>query len=1599
MLRSLAVAALLVALPVSLAAPAASASSGKDIPPLPQPATPPPGPPAAAADAPFGVSGVEVVAERDRPLACFGFNRPLSVEGTGRSGGRSLDGFVKVEPATAVTLSVRDRDLCLEGLAHDTAYQVTLGAGLPAANGVDRLAGDVVTSVSVPSRRPSLGFRGQGYILPRVGAEGLPLRSVNVDRARLQILRVADRQLVERIYFGRLNQTLTDFDVGLLLEEQGEVVWRGEMAVGGERNRTTVTPFPIEAVLGELKPGVYIAVAEDAALSTVAWDQRATQWFIVSDMGLTSVAAENGLLVFARSLSGAQPLAGVELRLLGRPPQGGAPADAQAPAEAERGRAVTDAEGLARFPAGALDGGAQALFAVAPDGSFSLLDFETPALALNRRGSQGRAAPGALDVWMSTGRALHQPGDAIQLTALLRDPQARAVSGRPLVVELRRPDDVPLVRQRLRDGGLGGYAVTLALPETAPAGAWTVVALDGDNGPELGRLTVPVGAAAPTRLDLTVAADRPRIAADGKAVLSLDADPLQGREVGRLPGEVALILRPARAGQAGADGFRFGLVQEAAEPLRRPLASFTTNARGEARIPVSLGELPATTQPLEAELRVVLHDAGGRPVERTIVLPVDHQPFALGLRPTFTGDAVPEGASVGFDVVTLAPDGQRIAREGLSWELFEETLDYEWFEADGRWDWRPRVQDRRLTGGNLDTPAGGTALIEEQVPAGRYRLEVFDPETGIASSVRFSAGWWVSARQGQTPDTVEVVVQDPLHAPGGTARVFVKPPYDATVLLTLADRQLRHSQVLHIPAAGAFVAVPLDAELVAGAWLMATAHAADDPVRKGLPRRAVGTAWVSMDPAPRQLSVALPVPDTAAPRDILTVPVQVQGLAAGEAAHVVVRALTVAQPGAAGPAPDPAGWFFGRRRLDVTLRDVHGPLLQRDGTAPATPAAKGDSALWPEQPVLFSGVLKAGVDGAVEVPVTLPDRTGRLTLEAVAWSTDKVGSGQASLSLREPVLADLGLPARLAPGDTVQMPVVLENVVGPRGAYRVEFALEGPLTLDGGPVNFKPIPRGRRVSVNRTLTAAAAGEGAVLMTVTGDGGFSLTRRFPVRIRGAGPLSTRHQAVDLAPGGSHAVAVETDGILAVSPWPALDLPGQLLALADAPGPMGGVEPMASRLLALTAAEPWTGALGLFPDGAAKAEMRDLVTRLVAVQRADGGFALWGPEGEAEPWLTAFVLDVLHRARDAGIPVPETAWRRGLDWLSRNINNSWVDPADLPARAYALLVAARAKAIDAGPVRFFEQTYLDRLQTGLARIQLAAAFHVLGEGEAAQGLLARGQPDGRTAEGLRDFGTERRDAAAALALLAGMNAAPEELARRAAALAGLGSDPAFTGAQERAWLLLAGRALADRAGPMPLSLDGTPQTVPGLLLRRLPAGGPGLTVANAGERSLTLSVGHVAPTATEGAAPAAAGLSLERRVLTGTGQPADLSKVKAGELLVVVLEGKADGPLAGPLRVEDRVPAGFSIETVRPAGSDRAGGLAWLDTVSDPGWQEVQDNRYAAELPAAQGAKGFRLAYLMRAGQPGRFTLPPAIAQDTVQGDRQARADGGVVTVLP
>ncbi|HMP63049.1 MAG TPA: alpha-2-macroglobulin family protein, partial [Phenylobacterium sp.] len=536
-------------------------------------------------------------------------------------------------------------------------------------------------------------------------------------------------------------------------------------------------------------------------------------------------------------------------------------------------------------------------------------------------------------------------------------------------------------------------------------------------------------------------------------------------------------------------------------------------------------------------------------------------------------------------------------------------------------------------------------------------------------------------------------------------------------------------------------------------------------------------------------------------------------------------------------------------------RDDYGRLLDPNLGAPANVNFGGDEiggeglTVTPIRTVaLWSGVVETGRDGRATITLPAPDFNGELRLMAVAWTDDAVGSASQPLVVRDPVVAELALPRFLAPGDTAFATLELHNIEGRVGQYVAELTAKGGLLAP-----FRKafeLVLGQRLAERVPLEAPrAAGIGEVGLKVSGPG-FSREQTYPLQTRlGWGPVTRTPVALQppgtaFTPGPDLLAGLAAgDATLQVSYSPFRGFDPGPIAVSLLRYPYGCTEQLVS------AAYPLLYAAQVTDDPRARrsnAGLNQAVPRLLDRQTLDGAFGMWRVgDGEADPWLGAYVTDFLTRAREKGFAVPEQAMRLALTNLQNKL--SWNEDMNEygQAIAYSLYVLARNRMASAADLRYYADVKLEEFSTPLARAPIGAALSLYNaggrSGKAYGSALRLANSVDYGGIGTYDYGSRLRDGAAMLALAAEARPEPVGIPQMMELVTRELASRKHTSTQEQAWMLLAARAAQEMNAQLDLTLNGTPRRgALSLTMSGDAVTAQGLTVGNPGGEGLIASV---------------------------------------------------------------------------------------------------------------------------------------------------------------
>ena len=1504
--------------------------------------------------------------------------------------------FLKVD-STDLTAEAEGGQLCIEGVEHGARYRMVFRAGLPAANG-EKLVKSVELNVYVQDRDPSARFAGRAYVLAQRADATVPVISVNTTALDVKIYRVGDRNLLRTINDDLFAKPISRWDLSYFSKELGQEIWSGEADVRQQLNQEVTTALPVGDVIKDAEPGVYALTAHIPGLNQE--DTVATQWFILSDIGIATLEGNDGLHVFARSLKTAAPMAGASVKLVSK-------------ANEILGEVQTDATGRATFDA-ALAGGngsaAPALVTVESGGDYAFLDQAAAEFDLSDRGVEGRPPAPPIDVFLATDRGAYRPGETIHTTLLARDHTAIALNGVPLTIDLIRPDGVRNTRRLAGSVDAGGYVTSLDLPSNAARGTWKLRVLADRKAAPLLERRVLVEDFVPEKIDFDLAFSEPKIRLNGATTLKIDARYLFGAPGADLAVEGDVRLKEASA-LPGFEGYRFGAYDAPFRTTSNSIGGYFTESTGKALVPLNLPEVEDVTKPLQVEAIVRLRDGSGRPVERRLSAPVEPSSMMIGVKPLFDG-AVAEGTEAGFQVIAVGADGQQTDLADVDWVINRLNIRYQWYQQYGSWNYEPITRRERVSSGTVSLTADGAVQLSAPVGWGQYEVKLTSKSGAFAeTSMQFSAGWYAPGGADDTPDLLEVGLDQPAYVAGDTATLRMVSRFDGVAQVSVLSDRLVTTQSVPVSAGENEISLPVTADWGAGAYVTASLMQPMGEAAARSPSRALGLVYAAVDPGQRQITASFESTAEASPRETLETVLAISGVQPGDTATATIAAVDVGVLNLTRfKAPDPSDHYFGQRKLGVEIRDLYGRLIATDGTPGRLrsggdgPAGAGLQGPPPNEEVLalFSGPLTVGADGKVRHKFEMPDFNGTVKLMAVVWSDTGIGQASQDVLVRDPVVLSAFAPRFLTPGDTSRVRLEMTHAFGETGDFELTLSSTTGLAMESG-TRTVTLGENEKVTLDLPIQATVTGVPRFEAFLRTPDGKLLEKSINVAVQWNDPEIARQTRLTLAVGDtltldSSAMAgfhVGTaSATLAAGPLARFDAPGLLTALDRYP--YGCTEQVTSRAMPLLYFDQLSSALGIAGKAKVKERVDQAIKSVLSNQSSNGAFGLWRPDS-GDLWLDAFVTDFLSRAQAQGFEVPELAFTKALDNLRNRVNYASDFEDGGEDVAYALLVLAREGYAAMGDLRYYADARADNFRTPLAQAQVAAALAAYGDqGRADRMFRLAGQRilNGSDDQGYRyDYGSSLRDQAAVLSLA--VSAGSDAIDRNALANRVASAPAARRSTQENLWSLMAVRALVEEGGADGLMLNGTAMEAP--LVRTLAEGdlSAGITLANSGDNAVTTVVTTFGvPSEPE---PADGnGYKIERTYYSLEGEQVDIAQVAVNTRLVAAIKVTPLRDRRARLMVNDPLPAGLEIDNPSLLESGSVSMIDFLNLNAYPQNAEFRSDRFLAAVDWS-GRDPFQLAYMVRAVSPGDFHHPAAVVEDMYRPDFRARTGVGRIAI--
>lgn len=1025
----------------------------------------------------LGVTYSDVWESDGTPYISVSFSAPVLSD--------TIKPYLELTPTVAYQVTSDYRNIMIRGdFKRRTTYTLKIQRGLTARNDAV-LKQDYTTRLKIPDIKPQLRFLGDGFFLARKGQLNLGLATINVERVELNIEKVFANNL---IYVSKLERW------SRWSRNLGKPVHKEVLDVPSQLNEEVTMPISLEEYLSDEHVGIFKVVAQNTQNS---WN-RAHQWVLITDLGISAKRLEDRLYVWVKSISTGKSVSGARVKLISDNNQTLFSGSTNWAGFIEFTGVTEKTENFTPFMI-TVEKRDDLAFIQLDRHKISTADFDIAGSAYLQKG---------YEAFLYTSRGVYRPGETVQLAGIVRGAKHATPQPLPTRIEVIAPDGRILRELRQQTNKSGACDVKILIPDYALTGSYIAKMRIADQ--VVGSAQFQVEEFMPDRMKVALTADKAAYKLEDVIDFEVTATTLFGPPAAGRKVQAACVLE---AGPFVMDNmlqdtdakkwssFVFGNAHSNFEKQRIELGEAKTDAAGKADYQFTVPATLKAPSLLNGVLTATVSEVGGRAVtatRRVVIHPYSHY---VGLRQTMTG-AVKINEPLRFDYIAI--NDAMTAAPGRALKLSLHKVHWNTIlrqNASGRYAY---VSDRQTT--EVETQmltSGEDAQTVTLTPSdyGEYRVRIEDITSTATTELKFYvSGWGRTSVSMEHPTRLDLTLDKPVYRPEQTAKLSIKAPFPGTLLLTIErDKVLSHRTIV-MENNTATLSIPVRYAYRPNVYLSATltrsvpTEAATNGKQSPLPMRAFGVIPLKIDATRKRLSVEMALEQiddtgktkkvalfdprndtesaddnldevTVRPNSEVSIAFQVQGRRSWQKYDVCIAAvdegiLTLTDF----ITPNPHDYFYRQRGLKTRSFDMYGGILPEIAAVTDNSSTGGDGVLRSLQagrrkrlstgsirrvkPVsLWSGFVTTDGNGRGTVQFKIPQFNGTLRLMAVAFAGGDYGASEAYLTVREPIVLTPTFPRFLAGGDKVRVPVTLFNGTGENGEFKVELQAEGDVQL------------------------------------------------------------------------------------------------------------------------------------------------------------------------------------------------------------------------------------------------------------------------------------------------------------------------------------------------------------------------------------------------------------------------------------------------------------------------------------------------------------------------------------------------------------------------
>ena len=930
-------------------------------------------------------------------------------------------------------------------------------------------------------------------------------------------------------------------------------------------------------------------------------------------------------------------------------------------------------------------------------------------------------------------RGVWRPGDTLHLTLVVEDKLHALPAAHPATMDLYTPEGQIFDSKTLRGGKDGFYAFEAATAPDSPTGTWSAVFSVG--GAEF-KKAVPIETIKPNRLKINLSTGSETLVSGQQASMDIASHWLTGPVAADLDGTLEIVLHNTTLPFPEYRSYSFSnpLKSYSSETLSR--IPFRLDSLGRATVKEDMPQAQDAPGMLKADIICKIAEPGGN--TSVVANTVRFSPYTHYVGVGLQEEDYETDKDIAIKVVSVDAEGKPSAGRTLEYKIYR--LSWNWW-----WECSASALDRYVNGktaeleksGTLKSTAGFTTIPFrlEYPDYGKFLLLVTDKESGHTSGGTFFVDWplWRGHSDKSDPEALSMLsftTDKHSYEVGETATVYLPASEGGHALVSFenASGVISRNWVATSGKQETAWKFKVTDKMAPNFYVHITLLQPHRQTVNDLPIRMYGVQNLTVNNPASHLTPVIDCPDAVRPQTPFNIRVK------EEKGRAMTYTLAIVDEGlldlTAFRTPDPWPAMNEREALGVRTWDMYDDVIGAyAGKFTSVLSIGGDMAIRGSKkenrfrPVVkFLGPFTLS-GGTATHKIDLPMYVGSVRVMVVAGHAGAYGSAEKSVIVRSPLMLLTTLPRRLAPGESVRMPVNVFAMEGGAKDVSVKVEVKGPVQIDGSASQTVHFSENGDKLISFALKTDASGQGPATITVRAESG-SFKAHETVHIDVVNPNPPKRESYTrlLAPGEkagfswkAYRPGEEESALLEISSFPSIDFSDTFDFVKYYRHLC--TEQLSSRAFFLLYARDL-----LSPEDKAKADeiLPGILEQLKTRQRPDGGFSYWPESNYSQPWATSMAGEVLMEARRQGFPVQQRCIDGWVSFQKKSVKDyrhrETYNLSDLD-QAYRLYTLALAKAPDFGAMNRLKESSSLCLQ---ARWRLAEAYAVAGKKETASQL---------------------------------------------------------------------------------------------------------------------------------------------------------------------------------------------------------------------------------------------------------------------------------------